>query len=56
MSKKTLRLEDGRLVRHPDRIDSAIWTVTGYDYTVCSGVCFPVVYRAWMSHFAFQVA
>jgi len=55
MSRKTLRLEDGRYVRHPDRIDVAIEKVMQWPY-YCPGPCFPIVYRAWMSHFAFQLA
>ncbi len=55
MSHKTLRLDDGRYVREPDRIDSAIYAVTGND-PYCSGTCFPLVFRAWMSHPAFQLA
>lgn len=47
MSKKTLRLEDGRFVRQPDRIDSAIYKVTGSD-PYCSGTCFPLVFRPFL--------
>ena len=37
------------------KIDKAIEKVTGYPM-MCDGVCFPIVYRAWMSHPALQVA
>jgi len=39
----------------PDPIDAAIERVTGWP-AKCPGPCFPLVFRAWMSHPAFQLA
>lgn len=52
MSQKTLRLDDGRLVRHPDRIDAIIYQLYGWSHP-CPGPCFPLVWRAYLSHLGF---
>ena len=37
-----------------DRVQMAVNNVSGW--YGCPGTCFPLVFRAWMSHPAFQVA
>ena len=65
MSKKTskqasappvsLSIEDLMRMFRPDPIDAAIEKITEWP-AKCPGPCFPLVFRSWMSHPAFQVA
>lgn len=37
-------------------LEMAIAKTSGWSRMNCEGWCFPPVYRAWMGHFAFQLA
>lgn len=54
-NQMVLSIDDLMAMMQVDRIDMAIEKVTGWPMK-CSGMCFPLVYRAWMQRLDLQVA